>query len=108
MSCSRPGGAAPQPPVVHLLLRFGLPIFWSSYVTRLVRTTATAPSALTVAGALAGCGRGDAEAAETLTLYSAQHESLVRTMLEGFPEDTGIALEFRHAHDAGLCNTTRQ
>src|SRR3712207_6507428 len=48
MSCSRPGRAAPLPPVVHLLLRFGLPIFWSSYVTRLVRTTATALSALTV------------------------------------------------------------
>jgi iron(III) transport system substrate-binding protein len=81
-----------------------LPIFWSSYVTRLVRTTATALSALTVAGALAGCGGGDAEAAETLTVYSAQHESLVRTMLEGFTEETGIALEFRDANDAELAN----
>jgi iron(III) transport system substrate-binding protein len=81
-----------------------LPIFWSSYVTRLVRTTATALSALTVAGALAGCGGGDAGAAETLTVYSAQHESLVRTMLEGFTDETGIALEFRDANDAELAN----
>src|SRR5919199_4718771 len=74
------------------------------YVTRLVRTTATALSALTVAGALAGCGGGQAGAAETLTVYSAQHESLVRTMLEGFTEKTGIALEFRDANDAELAN----
>ncbi|WP_167760935.1 iron ABC transporter substrate-binding protein [Geodermatophilus sp. DF01-2] len=59
---------------------------------------------LTVAGVLAGCGSGDAEAAETLTVYSAQHESLVRTMLEGFTEETGIALEFRDANDAELAN----
>lgn len=73
-------------------------------MTRLVRTTATALSAFTVAGALAGCGSGDAAAAETLTVYSAQHESLVRTMLEGFTEETGIALEFRDANDAELAN----
>jgi iron(III) transport system substrate-binding protein len=81
-----------------------LPIFWSSYVTRLVRTTATALSALTVVGLLAGCGGDDAEAAETLTVYSAQHESLVRTMLEGFTDETGIPLEFRDANDAELAN----
>ncbi|WP_100500453.1 iron ABC transporter substrate-binding protein [Geodermatophilus chilensis] len=73
-------------------------------MTRLVRTTATALSALTVAGVLAGCGGSDAEAGETLTVYSAQHESLVRTMLEGFTEETGIALEFRDANDAELAN----
>jgi ABC-type Fe3+ transport system, periplasmic component len=53
---------------------------------------------------VAGCGGDDAEAAETLTVYSAQHESLVRTMLEGFTEETGIALEFRDANDAELAN----
>jgi iron(III) transport system substrate-binding protein len=68
------------------------------------RSTAAALSALTAAGVLAGCGSGDAEAAETLTVYSAQHESLVRTMLEGFTEETGIALEFRDANDAELAN----
>ena len=73
-------------------------------MTRLVRTTATALSALTVVGVLAGCGGDDAGAAETLTVYSAQHESLVRTMLEGFTDETGIALEFRDANDAELAN----
>ena len=72
--------------------------------TRLGRSTAAAAAALVAAGALAGCGGGDAEAAETLTVYSAQHESLVRTMLEGFTEETGIALEFRDANDAELAN----
>ncbi|SET23856.1 iron ABC transporter substrate-binding protein [Geodermatophilus poikilotrophus] len=72
--------------------------------TRLGRSTAAALTALVAAGALAGCGGDDAEAAETLTVYSAQHESLVRTMLEGFTEETGIALEFRDANDAELAN----
>jgi iron(III) transport system substrate-binding protein len=72
--------------------------------TRLGRSTAAAAVAVAAAGALAGCGGGDAEAAETLTVYSAQHESLVRAMLEGFTEETGIALEFRDANDAELAN----
>jgi iron(III) transport system substrate-binding protein len=68
------------------------------------RSAAATLTALVAAGALAGCGGDDAEAAETLTVYSAQHESLVRTMLEGFTEETGIALEFRDANDAELAN----
>ena len=68
------------------------------------RATATAVVALTLAGALAGCGSDDASAAETLTVYSAQHESLVRTMLEDFTAETGIELEFRDANDAELAN----
>ena len=56
-------------------------------------------------GALAGCGgSGAAGEGETLTVYSAQHESLVRTMLEGFTEETGIELEFRDANDSELAN----
>jgi iron(III) transport system substrate-binding protein len=61
-------------------------------------------TALTAAGALAGCGSDDASAAEALTVYSAQHESLVRTMLEDFTAETGIELEFRDANDAELAN----
>ena len=49
---------------------------------------------------LAGCGGDD----DTLTVYSAQHESLVRTMLEDFTEETGIELEFRDANDSELAN----
>jgi iron(III) transport system substrate-binding protein len=72
-------------------------------VNRPGRSTATAIVVLTVSGVLAGCG-GGASDAETLTVYSAQHESLVRTMLEGFTEETGIELEFRDANDAELAN----
>lgn len=68
------------------------------------RATATAIVLLTLTGGLAGCGGEDASAAETLTVYSAQHESLVRTMLEDFTAETGIELEFRDANDAELAN----
>jgi iron(III) transport system substrate-binding protein len=37
-------------------------------------------------------------------VYSAQHESLVRAMLEDFTEETGIELEFRDGNDAELAN----
>jgi iron(III) transport system substrate-binding protein len=70
-------------------------------VNSLGRATATA---LTVAGVLTGCGSDAAGDTETLTVYSAQHESLVRTMLEDFTAETGIELEFRDANDAELAN----
>jgi iron(III) transport system substrate-binding protein len=70
-------------------------------LNRLGRATATA---LTVAGLLSGCGSDAAGDTETLTVYSAQHESLVRTMLEDFTTETGIELEFRDANDAELAN----
>jgi iron(III) transport system substrate-binding protein len=69
-------------------------------VTRPGRATATLLSALTAASVLAGCGSGG----DVLTVYSAQHESLVRTMLEDFTAETGIKLEFRDANDAELAN----
>ena len=65
------------------------------------------PGLLTAAAvvvALTGCGESEASEAETLTVYSAQHESLVRTMLEGFTDETGIELEFRDANDSELAN----
>jgi iron(III) transport system substrate-binding protein len=73
-------------------------------VTRPARASATALTAVCLAGALAGCGSAGASDAETLTVYSAQHESLVRTMLEGFTEETGIEVEFRDGNDAELAN----
>ncbi|MGY2129453.1 iron ABC transporter substrate-binding protein [Blastococcus sp. SYSU DS0617] len=60
-------------------------------------------SAVVLTG-LAACGNSEASDAETLTVYSAQHESLVRTMLEGFTDETGIELEFRDANDSELAN----
>ena len=64
------------------------------------RAIAGLVSTLAATVALTGCSSD----AETLTVYSAQHESLVRTMLEGFTEQTGIALEFRDANDSELAN----
>ena len=61
-------------------------------------------TAAAVLAALAGCGESQAAEADTLTVYSAQHESLVRTMLEGFTDETGIELEFRDANDSELAN----
>jgi iron(III) transport system substrate-binding protein len=68
-------------------------------VTKLGRATAAAVSVLGVTAGLTACGSGD-----VLTVYSAQHESLVRTMLEDFTEETGIELEFRDANDSELAN----
>jgi len=73
-------------------------------VTRLARATATA-STLGLVAALAACGgTGSASDGDVLTVYSAQHESLVRTMLADFTEETGIELEFRDANDSELAN----
>ena len=69
-------------------------------MTKLGRATAGVVSVLGVTAGLTACGSD----ADVLTVYSAQHESLVRTMLEGFTEETGIALEFRDANDAELAN----
>ncbi|MGY1815600.1 iron ABC transporter substrate-binding protein [Blastococcus sp. SYSU D00820] len=72
--------------------------------TTLGRTTAAVLSSLLAGAALAGCGNSSAAEGPTLTVYSAQHESLIRTMLEDFTEETGIALEFRDGNDAELAN----
>src|SRR3712207_803457 len=73
------------------------------HVTSPRRAIATLLPAAVVLGALTACGNS-ASADETLTVYSAQHESLVRTMVEGFTEETGIELEFRDANDSELAN----
>ena len=67
------------------------------------RALAALVSIAAVTTSLAACG-SDASGAEKLTVYSAQHESLVRAMTEGFTEETGIALEFRDANDSELAN----
>ncbi len=74
-------------------------------MTRHRRATAALISVVALGSALAACGgSGEATEAEKLTVYSAQHESLVRTMLEDFTAETGIELEFRDANDAELAN----
>src|SRR5215207_155136 len=57
-----------------------------------------------VLGALVACGSSEASDEQTLTVYSAQHESLVREMLADFTDETGIELEFRDANDSELAN----
>src|ERR671920_340419 len=70
------------------------------FVTRPGRIPAAVASALAAAGVLTACGSDD----DALVVYSAQHESLVRTMLEDFTDETGIELEFRDANDTELAN----
>src|SRR5829696_7224588 len=70
------------------------------HVSRPRRAIAGLVSTLGCTVALIGCGSD----ADTLTVYSAQHESLVRAMLEDFTEQTGIELEFRDANDSELAN----
>jgi iron(III) transport system substrate-binding protein len=72
-------------------------------LTRSGRAIATLVSIAGVAAGVAACG-SDASGAQKLTIYSAQHESLVRAMLEGFTDETGIELEFRDANDSELAN----
>jgi iron(III) transport system substrate-binding protein len=69
-------------------------------VSRPRRAIAGLVSTLGCTVALTGCGSD----ADTLTVYSAQHESLVRAMLQDFTEQTGIELEFRDANDSELAN----
>ena len=71
------------------------------------RATAAVLTALAVSAGLAGCG-DSGDDADTLTVYSAQHETLVRTMLEDFTAETGIQLEFREGNDAELANQILQ
>jgi iron(III) transport system substrate-binding protein len=69
-------------------------------VTRIGRSIAGVVALLGLASGLTACGSD----ADTLTVYSAQHESLVRAMLADFTDETGIKLEFRDANDSELAN----
>src|SRR3712207_7823795 len=54
------------------------------YTTLFRSIPAAVVSALAAAGVLTACGSDD----DALVVYSAQHESLIRTMLEDFTDDT--------------------
>ncbi|MGY1601578.1 iron ABC transporter substrate-binding protein [Geodermatophilus sp. SYSU D00815] len=71
---------------------------------RLRRVVVAPATVLATLSALAACGSAEGADAETLTVYSAQHESLVRAMLEDFTAETGIELEFRDGNDSELAN----
>jgi iron(III) transport system substrate-binding protein len=74
-------------------------------VNRAWRAIATLLIAGGAVGSLAACGGsvGSSDGPK-LTVYNAQHQSLVDAMLEGFTEETGIEVEFRDANDSELAN----
>jgi iron(III) transport system substrate-binding protein len=65
-------------------------IRWTAVVSGLVLLTA-------------GCGDAAGDG-PVLTLYNAQHEDLMRSMVDGFTEETGIRVEFRQGSDFELAN----
>jgi iron(III) transport system substrate-binding protein len=79
-------------------------------VTTPGRTIACILSIVGVAGVLAACGNSGTpgesggSGATTLTLYNAQHEDLMKAVVDGFTEQTGIKVEFRSGDDAELAN----
>ena len=74
-------------------------------MTRPGRTIASFLSLVGVAGALVACGGGAGGSSEpVLTLYNAQHEDLMKAMVDGFTAQTGIEVEFRNGDDAELAN----
>ncbi|MCW2699331.1 MAG: fbpA [Blastococcus sp.] len=76
-------------------------------MTRAGRTIVGIVTIVGVTGVLTACG-GDADSSDssgtTLTLYNAQHEDLMKAVVEGFTQETGIDVEFRSGEDAELAN----
>ena len=72
--------------------------------SRISRTTAAALGAALV-GTLAACG-GNASGgtSTTLTVYNAQHEDLVKLMVDAFTAQTGITVQLRNGEDFELAN----
>lgn len=68
------------------------------------RLVASLSSLLVLAGVLAGCGGSAGADDDTLVLYNAQHEDLMKAMVDGFTKKTGIKVEFRNGDDSELAN----
>jgi iron(III) transport system substrate-binding protein len=71
--------------------------------------TALVASAAVAALVLAACGggtsgSGSADSKPTLTLYNAQHEDLMKLMVDGFTKETGIKVQMRSGEDFELAN----
>ncbi|WP_050803657.1 MULTISPECIES: iron ABC transporter substrate-binding protein [Frankiaceae] len=47
---------------------------------------------------------GGSEDASTITLYNAQHEDLIKVMVDGFTRETGIKVNIRSGKDSELAN----
>ena len=82
------------------------------------REFATLTSSFVVAALAGGCGKPStvatpaagaavtaaAQSDVTLTFYNAQHENLVKVMVDGFTRETGIKVEIRSGKDFELAN----
>jgi iron(III) transport system substrate-binding protein len=77
---------------------------------RTKRTTAMVAGLIAAALAMTACGSsgsGSSTASSgggTLTLYNAQHEDLVKAMVDGFTKETGIKVNIRSGKDFELAN----
>ncbi|WP_462202485.1 iron ABC transporter substrate-binding protein [Frankia sp. CcWB3] len=67
--------------------------------TLVVLVTATCLAGL---AGLSACGSGDD--GKTITLYNAQHQDLMRVMVDAFTKQTGIKVELRRGGDPELAN----
>ncbi|NBH03429.1 iron ABC transporter substrate-binding protein [Amycolatopsis sp. SID8362] len=73
---------------------------------RFTRRSALAVVGVVVALAASACGAGSGSAAGggALTLYNAQHEDLVKALVDGFAKETGIKVDIRSGKDFELAN----
>jgi iron(III) transport system substrate-binding protein len=71
-------------------------------------------AALAVVSGLAACGgsgqpgAGQSRQANTITLYNAQHEDLMKLMVAGFTKETGIKVQMRSGEDPEMANQVIQ
>ncbi|WP_027942021.1 iron ABC transporter substrate-binding protein [Amycolatopsis taiwanensis] len=70
------------------------------------RSRSVIAAIVAVAAALVAtaCGAGSGSAPGELTVYNAQHEDLVRAMVDGFTKETGIKVNLRSGKDFELAN----
>jgi iron(III) transport system substrate-binding protein len=66
-------------------------------------------AAVVVALGMAACGGANGTGADgssraTITLYNAQHEDLMKQMVDGFTKETGIKVEMRSGEDPEMAN----
>jgi iron(III) transport system substrate-binding protein len=68
---------------------------------------------LVIALSAVGCGGSDRSGAggsrpATITLYNAQHEDLMKLMVDGFTKETGIKVQIRSGKDSEMANQILQ
>lgn len=66
---------------------------------------------LVLAAGLAACGSGDEEASagpDGITLYNAQHEDLMKELVDAFTKQTGIEVAMRNGDDLEMANQIAQ